>query len=283
MPPLKWDGHTHSKFCYHGHPAETPLYLDRAVELGFQRYTISEHPPLPDRWVDDPGLMAELAMPEERLPEYFAYVKEMKARYADRIEVTAGLELDFLYGSESYADRLVERWADELEDVVVSVHFLPGKGGMRCVDFSPEDFRDAFLGYYGSLDRVVEAYYDHVEMAIEWASRLPVRKRLGHVNLIAKFSRALPSMDESYIRHRLEKLLPKLKAAGLGIDVNVAGFRVPTCGRAYVPEWFIRACLREGIGLVYGSDAHRPEHVGADWDWFERQIEEAEDARIEGK
>ena len=273
IAPLKWDGHTHSKYCRHGHPAELPLYLERAVEQGFERYTVSEHAPLPDKWIDDPGLMAELAMPEEQLPAYFSYIRDMKARYADRIEVTVGLELDYLHGRETFAERIVERWADTIEDVVVSVHFLPGKGGMRCVDFTPEDFRDAFLDYYGSMDKIAEAYFDHVEAAVEWAARLPVRKRLGHVNLIGKFSRVLPPMDEAYIRRRLEGLLPKLKAAGLDIDVNVAGFRVPTCGRAYVPEWFIRACLREGIGPVYGSDAHRPEHVGADWEWFEELVD----------
>jgi histidinol-phosphatase (PHP family) len=273
---VKWDGHTHSKFCYHGHPAEQTLYLDKAVELGFERYTISEHPPLPERWVDDPKLMAELAMPDTRLPDYFAYVQEMKARYADRIEVTIGLEIDYLHGAESFSDRLVDRWGRELEDVVVSVHYLPGVGGMRCIDFTPEDFRDAFLGYYGSMDRIVDEYYNHVEMAIEWAARLPMRKRIGHINLIEKFAKSLPPIDEALMRRRLEGIVPKLKAAGLGLDVNVAGFRVATCGKAYVPPWLIRTCLNEGIELVYGSDAHRPDHVGADWDWFERGIRTAD-------
>ena len=39
---MKWDGHTHTKFCYHGSNAAEELYIDRAIELGFERYTISD-------------------------------------------------------------------------------------------------------------------------------------------------------------------------------------------------------------------------------------------------
>lgn len=271
---LKWDGHTHTKFCYHGSPAESDEYLDRAIELGFDRYTLSEHPPLPDRYVDDPKLMAELAMPERELPEYMAYAAAIKARYAGRIEVAVGLEMDYLPGMTDYSDRLLAPWLGGLEDIVVSVHYLPGKGGMRCIDFTPADFADAFLEHYGSMDAVADAYYDAVAGAIAWAATLPksIRRRIGHVNLIRKFHRELPPMNEERARARLEALLPKLKAADLGLDVNVAGFRKPTCGEAYVPEWLVDRCIAEGIELVYGSDTHKPGEVGADWDWFERVV-----------
>ena len=75
---MKWDGHTHTKFCYHGSNAAEELYIDRAIELGFERYTISEHPPLPAGYVVDERLMKELAMPVNELPIYMDYAKQMK-------------------------------------------------------------------------------------------------------------------------------------------------------------------------------------------------------------
>lgn len=268
---LKWDGHTHTKFCYHGCDAAQEEYLERAIRLGFERYTMSEHPPLPEGWVDDARLMQELAMPAEELPRYMEYALDMKRRYSGAIEVTVGLELDYLHGALSYTERIVDRWQSRLEDVVYSVHYLPGVGGMRCIDFTPEDFRDGLLAYYGSMEAVVEEYYNHVEAAIEWAAQLPMRKRIGHINLIEKFRGALPEIDDAQIERRLRAIVPKLAAAGVGIDVNTAGLRVPTCGKPYVPEWFLRECLKQGIPCVYGSDAHRPEHVGTGWDWYEAQ------------
>lgn len=269
---LKWDGHTHTRFCYHGNSAEQPLYLDRAIELGFERYTISEHPPLPAGFVPDEKLFAELAMPPEELPDYMAYAKEMKRRYEGKLEVTVGLELDYLPGQLDFTERIVDEWQRELEDVVYSVHYLPGTGGMRCIDYTADDFRKHLLAYYGSMDAVVNEYYDHVEEAIRWAAKLPMRKRLGHINLIEKFRLELPEIDEALICRRLEGILPLLVESSVGIDVNTAGLRVATCGKPYVPEWFLAACRKQGIPCIYGSDSHKPEQVGFGWEWYEQQM-----------
>jgi histidinol-phosphatase (PHP family) len=265
---LKWDGHTHTPFCCHGSDAAQEQYIQRAVELGFERYTVSEHPPLPENWVRDPKLMEELAMTMDRLPLYFAEMKKIKEQFAGQIEVTIGLEIDYLYKSESFSEQMLDTWLQDLEDVIVSVHYLPGKEGNRCIDFTPDDFRDAFLDYYGSMDRIIDEYFNHVEMAIEWGKQIPVRKRIGHINLIEKFRQALPPFDDALMERRLRSLLPKLKDAGFGLDVNTAGMRVTTCGSIYVPEWLARECRQYGIPLVYGSDAHHPDHVGFGWDQF---------------
>lgn len=267
---IKWDGHTHTKFCKHGSLYELDDYVKRAMDLGFRRYSVTEHPPLPARWVNDDRLMAELAMDMDELPAYFQYVRGMKRKYEGKIELRSGLELDYLYGRESFSDHIVERFAEFLEEAVVSVHYLPGKGGMRCVDFSAADFRENLLDYYGSMDAVADEYYRHVELAVDWAAKLPIPVRLGHVQLIEKFAAGLPPIDPELIRARLNGLLAKLVESRVGIDVNTAGIRVKTCGRPYAPEWFVRECVKRGVPLVFGSDAHRPEHVGSDWEWFAR-------------
>ncbi|HEX7057191.1 MAG TPA: histidinol-phosphatase HisJ [Bacilli bacterium] len=265
---MKWDGHTHTHFCKHGSAAHLRVYLDQAVALGFERYTVSEHPPLPAGWIADQALFAELAMKMDELPDYLACVAEAKKAYEGKLDVQIGLELDYLSGNESFTEHIVEKCGDMLEDAVVSVHFLPGEGGMRCVDFTADDFRDGLLRYYGTMDAVAEEYYNHVEKAIEQASAWPFRTRIGHINLIEKFLLALPGIDEGLIRRRLTGIIAKLKAAGVGVDVNVAGFRKDTCGKAYAPAWFIEACMAEGIACVYGSDAHQPHDVGRDWLWY---------------
>ena len=275
---IKWDGHTHTQFCKHGSENHLREYVERAVSLGFERYTVSEHPPLPAGWVDDAGLMRELAMDRSELEAYLDCVKAVKQEYAGKLDVAIGLEMDYLYENESFTEDVLSEAADLLgggvEDALISVHFLPGRGGMRCVDFKADDFRDNLLAYYGSMEKVTDAYYDHIEMAIRSTWRWPWRKRLGHIQLIEKFRSALPPIDEEQVRERLMRVLPLLKANGVGIDVNTAGFRKPTCGKAYVPEWFMRECVARGISLVYGSDSHRPEEVGAGWDWFEAAYRE---------
>lgn len=266
---LKWDGHTHTRFCYHGSGAELTEYVDRAIAHGFERYSITEHPPLPEGWVPNEPLMAELAMPMPELPAYIDYVQRVKKKYAGRIELTVGLEMDYLHGNESFSDALMKPYLDVLEDAVVSVHYLPGEGGMYCVDFTAEDMRRNLLPVYGSMDSLAEAYFDHMEKAIAWAAKLPMRKRIGHPLLIRKFRTELPSFDEALLKRRLNRVADLLAESGVGLDVNTAGLRVPTCGEAYAPEWFVRKCLAAGVEVVYGSDSHKPEQVGFGYDWFE--------------
>lgn len=269
---MKWDGHTHTNFCKHGSPYVLNEYVEQAIRLGFQRYSVTEHPPLPERWVDDTMLMAELAMGMDELPLYLDAIDAAKRKYEEQIELRVGLELDYLYGNESFSEQLIDRFGHRLEEAIVSVHFLPGKGGMRCIDFTAADFREHLLTYYGSMDKVAEEYYRHVEMAVDWAAKLPFPVRLGHVQLIEKFAAELPPIDPELVRTQLVLLLDRLEAAQVGVDVNTAGIRVKTCGHPYAPPWFIQECRKRGIPLVFGSDTHRPEHVGNDWDWFERTV-----------
>lgn len=266
---IKWDGHTHTQFCKHGSGSHLREYAERAVALGFRRYTVSEHPPIPERWIDDPALMSELAMSLAELPDYLACVQEVKQEFDGRLEITAGLEMDYLYENETFTEGILSEVSGKLEDVLISVHYLPGRGGMRCVDYTADDVRENLLSYYGSMARVADAYYDHIELAVRSAKDWPWRKRLGHINLIEKFRTALPAIDETHMRERLTRLLPLLAECGVGIDVNTAGLRKATCGKAYVPEWFIRECIARDIPLVFGSDAHRPDEVGSGWEWYE--------------
>lgn len=270
---LKWDGHTHTQFCYHGNKAPLEQYIERAIELGFTRYSVTEHPPLPIGWVKDEILFSELGMPEEELAEYFEYVLKLKEVYKDQIEIVIGLELDYLHGNTTYTENIVNKWGHIIEDVVYSVHYLPAEDGMYCVDFTADDFRHNLLQFYGSMETLIDVYFDHVELAIEHAATLPMRKRIGHINLIKKFAHQLPPISSKQIDSRLEQLLPLLQEHGVGIDVNIAGLRVSTCEEAYVPEWFTRRALEMGIECVYGSDAHKPEQVGLFWDWFEQHVE----------
>jgi histidinol-phosphatase (PHP family) len=270
---MKWDGHTHSQFCKHGSDLHVRNYVLRALELGFERYTITEHPPIPERWINDDVLMRELAMERNELAAYTDCVLELKREFAGQLEVTLGLEMDYLHGHDAFSEEILSQVYDQLEDVLISVHYLPARGGMRCIDYKPDDFREHLLNYYGTMAKVVDAYYDHVELAIHSAAawKLSARKRLGHINLIEKFRLVLPSIDAEQMKERLLRILPILQSSGVGIDVNTAGIRKSTCGIAYVPSWFMEQCRNRGIALVYGSDAHHPRDVGSGWEWYDEQ------------
>lgn len=271
--PFMWDGHTHTHLCPHGDGKHLEFYIQRALSLGFKRYSVTEHPPLPDNWLANTALQSALSIDETQFDEYFHTVSVLQDQYADQITIVRGLELDYLYDREVFTNDLVRYCGNRLEEAIISVHFLPGQGGNRCIDYSPIDVTEGLISHHGSIEAVVDLYYDHVELAIRYAATLPIPVRIGHINLIEKFRYALPPIDPELLLHRQGRLLPLLADAGVGVDVNTAGLRLATCQKPYVETWFLQACLNLGIPCVFGSDAHSPSHVGAGMErvreWFE--------------
>ena len=266
MDLQKWDGHTHGPYCKHGSSAAFDAYLTRAIELGFTRYSVTEHPPLPDRFTANPEVMKQLAMKEEELPHYFRNAWEVKSRFSERIDVRVGLELDYLYHHEQFTERLLTEYQDQIEDAIISVHFLPGKQGMHCVDWDVQEIDRQLIRYYGSFERLIEVYFEHVHLALEQARLFRIPVRLGHATLFQKFKTALPECDELVITSHLLNVFEILKDDGIGLDVNTACLDLETCADVYPPLSLASIAKEMGVACVFGSDAHQPRHVGRHWD-----------------
>ena len=69
-----------------------------------------------------------------------------------------------------------------------------------------------------------------------------------------------PSLDEEY-----ESVARLLKSRGMSIEVSTAGLR-RGAGAPYPAEELLRACVKAGVTVTLGSDAHTPQDVGRDYD-----------------
>src|SRR5689334_8053749 len=94
------DGHTHTQFCPHGSRESTEQFIERAIVLGFESYSLTEHPPLPRNFVD-PAPEQNCGMRQEDLEPYLLHAQELKELYADRIGIRVGLEVYYIPGYES--------------------------------------------------------------------------------------------------------------------------------------------------------------------------------------
>lgn len=265
---LKWDGHTHGPYCHHGSDAAMADYIVRALELGFERITLTEHPPLPDGWLEDQAVQRTLAMPRADLARYLSDARAAKELFADQIDVRVGLEVDFLYNNEQFTWNLFEQSVPVIDEVIISVHFLPGIGGMRCIDLTAQDMTAGLLAYYGSMERLLEIYFEHQEQAIQLAKLFPVPARLGHATLIDKFRRDLPAYDPWLRSQHLERIFSLLLKNGLALDANTAGLTLSSCGTMYPPMEDVVAAWAMGVPCVFGSDAHAPEAIGRHYETY---------------
>ncbi len=266
---MKWDGHTHSQFCRHGSGDKTSVMIEKAIALGFERYSIVEHAPLPDGIISDPEVRLDFGLMWDELPDYFQHLSDLKRVYGNRIKILSGLEIDFLEGLEPFAAELVSSLAGQLDDVIVSTHFIKGKDGFKPLDYRPDIFESELIGYYGSIDNVHMAYWETVERMIDVTLNLPATKRIGHLGLINKFSALFQSPSEKFNTISFyEKLLKKIKTKGWALDFNVAGLKQKWYQDVYLTAPMQFWVNKYKIQAIYGSDAHSVDAVGQFYDIF---------------
>ena len=270
-PLPRWDGHVHSEFAPHGTPGPTEAFLERAAALGFEKVTLAEHAPLPAEVVD-PTPERDGNLAPERLEPYLRHAAELRERWRGRLEILVGLEIDLLPGHEDHARSLVARHAGVLDEVIGSLHLLPlGRGAWASVDFSSESFAQAVLGC-GSVPALRRRYLEILAEEVERDAFAPLPRRLGHPLLPDKFRRLFPetapgedSLGDAVVAAAAER--------GWSLDLNTSGLRRPHSGVLYLRGPLLASATRLGVPAVFGSDAHRPEDVGAGWEDAKAEFE----------
>lgn len=233
------DYHLHTPLCGHaiGRPEE---YVQRAVGLELLEVGFSCHSPMP------PGYDPANRMRPERFPDYLEIVRRCRENFPG-FPVKLGLEADFHPGTEDYV-RSVLTMA-EFDYVIGSVHYL-GSWGF--------DNPDQAAGF-GTRD-LYEIYSDYYR-ALAGLARSGLCDIVGHPDLIKKFGHR-PPRDTAGLETRA---LEEVARAGLALEVNTSGLRRPVT-EIYPSLRILRTAREMGIGIVFGSDAHEPGHVGYAFD-----------------
>lgn len=271
---MKIDGHTHTQYCLHGSGEEAEAFVLKAIEKGFTQYSITEHPPLPASFLTKlpytQGEIATFNMKDEDMDSYIKEMQVLKSKYKDKIAIKIGLELDYLPAEITHLRYLLKEYGSYLDDALLSLHFLWGRGGWRCVDHSSRDFQEGLIEHYSTYEEAQLAYYGLLEEAIKEDLGRYKPKRIGHMTLCNKFQHALnpQGLKSPRVNKSIENILGLMVGQGYSIDVNVAGLYKEHCGEIYPPLWVIEKAKELGIPMVYGSDAHAVEDVGRSYDVY---------------
>lgn len=234
------DYHIHTRRC--GHAAgEMEEYVQEAQRKGLREIGFSDHIPMyffpPEE--RDPGI----AMPEEELPRYVADIRKLQERFAP-FPVKLGIEADYTPGKEEVLKALLGQY--DFDYVLGSIHFLDGWGFDNSIYIEEYQRRD--------IDAVYEQYFQ----TLEQAASSGIFDSLAHPDLIKKFG-FRPAGDISYL---YEQTVKTIAGADICVEVNLAGLRVPVA-EIYPALPFLRLCYQFRVPVTLGSDAHKPEQVGA--------------------
>lgn len=258
---IRRDGHIHSPYCPHGTQDAFELYVKKAVSLGLQEITFTEHMPLPGGFMD-PEFLKECSPSVDRIEEYLKELEQIKAKYSQDITIHIGFEVDYVEGYEEKIKQLLNQYGDQIEDSILSVHFIKIEDRYYCVDASPQKFEE-MVKKLGSIEKVYDRYFETLLQAVKADLGIFKPRRMGHPTLVRIFNKQYPC---EYMNYALvEELVKEIKKREYEVDLNTAGIRKPYCKEIYPSGIFAELVERYHVKRVYGSDAHTAEDVGRDF------------------
>lgn len=237
---LPADYHMHTPLCRHavGEPTE---YAARAVALGLEEIGFSDHAPMPRDDFD------EWRMRRDQLDEYVAGVLRARREHPG-LRIKLALEVDYLPGYEDWIRELAARhpW----DYLIGSVHYVSDgwdiDNPQKLSRWRERDPAEVWRAYCERLTRAAASGLFDI---------------LGHVDLAKKFA-IYPAEDP------VPWFAPVWAAAresGVAIELNTAGLR-KDCREIYPARALLEAARAAGVAITFGSDAHAPGEVGADFD-----------------
>ncbi len=234
------DYHMHTPLC--GHASGEPLeYAQQAIKVGLKEIGFSDHAPLLSH--RDPGITMDIS----QLPLYHKMIEFVRDQVSRELIIRVGIEADFLPGFEQETKAML---ADYPYDYVIgSVHFINKWG-----------FDDPIQLQEWNLQDVNEVYRDYFQL-LRASARSGLFDILAHVDLVKKFD-FHPTDDMS---DEIEANAIAFKESGVVIEINSSGLHKPA-REIYPSLEHLKVYSRHKVPITFGSDAHKPDQVGLDFD-----------------
>lgn len=185
MKMQNFNYHTHTYRCGHADLVEDEEYIKEYIKMGFKKIAFTDHCP-EKNIIDD---RENVRMKYEQRKEYLENIKKLKEKYADKIIIESGYEIEYLPGEEANLQELKE----ETDRLILGQHFIYDKNNNLKV-FSVDDFTREDLMDYAS----------HIEKAIE----LGIPKIIAHPDTYMRARKRFEE-DETEVAHRVCKAAEK--------------------------------------------------------------------------
>ncbi len=225
-------------------------YVTRAIAIGLQELVFLEHMEAGVRYFESTWLT------EEDFDIYFSTGKALQEKYNKQIRISLGVEVGY---SPSHKHELLERLSLRKWDRIgVSYHFMehPVKGEYHLNLLSRKKVNREAIAKVG-CEYIFSNYLNTLTEAV---NTLPGTV-LCHLDAALRHQPGCV-LDEHYIE-QIRELLRAVKLKGMALEINTAGFGKR--GTPYPAPFIIEEAVKMNIPLLPGSDAHRPQDVGRDF------------------
>ena len=229
--------HTHTSLCHHA-SGELFEYVDNAIKRGLQIFGFSDHAP---QWY--PGnFRSRIRMLPEELTGYCRDVRQLQQEYAGKLQIPLGLEAEFY---PALFPRLLEEAKDAgVEYLLLAQHWIGN------------ELDEPYVGHPHNDETILERYCSQIADALQTG----LFTYIAHPDLVNY--KGDPKIFDRHMRW----LCREANAANTPLELNFLGMMAD---KHYPRESFWRIAGEEGCTVVFGMDAHDPEHV------LDEQVERA--------
>ncbi|MCL2374029.1 MAG: histidinol-phosphatase, partial [Treponema sp.] len=255
--------HTHTIFCDGADDVETCCRA--AFEKGLVSLGFSSHAPIQKKT----GIKTTWHLGDDRLEEYLESVRAAQKRWAGKLPVYLGLEVDFIPGLIGPADKDYREMG--LDFIIGAVHYVvPSRGEPFIVDDQADDLRRNIKAIYGGDSlAMVEAYWDCQEAMIR-AGGFDV---LAHPDLVKK-NNTMPGGSKNWLfcengrqhRQRTAAIAALMGQAGIPAEINTGGLNRGKTNDCFPSLDFLKQFREHDVPIVINADAHRWEHLGGHYE-----------------
>lgn len=144
--------HVHTRRCHHAEDVDDRAYVERAIELGADRITFTDHAP----FEGDPF---KNRMSFDELPEYIDEISTIKKEFSGVIDVRVGVEIEYLPSYREYYQKLADDPA--ISFILLGQHFAelePWRWSFEQEDRSGE-WKDIFRAM---IEGIESGWFDAV-------------------------------------------------------------------------------------------------------------------------
>ncbi|MDR0758426.1 MAG: histidinol-phosphatase, partial [Tannerella sp.] len=238
--------HSHCTFC-DGH-SEPEDFIGAALSQNFRAYGFSSHSPLPFETVWN--------MSASDMPAYLREIARLKEKYKDRIEIYAGLEIDYLdetcNASSPYFRSL------PLDYRISSIHFLPWRlplqeDNMSCIDGGYGGFAEAVGKHYGGDIRLIVKDFFESSMQMVEAGGFDI---VGHPDKIYMNGSLYPGFDlaADWYRKPFAAFLDLIAEKELTVEINTKNLHRKN--QIYPHASMFGELRQRNIPVIVNSDCH---------------------------
>ncbi|MHA2224117.1 MAG: histidinol-phosphatase HisJ [Candidatus Hodarchaeales archaeon] len=251
-----WDYHTHTYLCNHA-SGEVEDYIRAGINRGLKEIGISDHFPM--------NLLPEhfhiYSMTMIDFPDHLNEIKRLKQKYQDKIVVKISSEVDYFPAAFEGYREIIKPFYWDFDYIIGSIHAVPWEG----FEALPIDEKQAIpiiieLG----VDKVFSEYYNSVLDMV----RSNFYHVVGHLDLPKKYG--LTPQNPEVIWQKVLQVLDEIEKRKMVVEINTSGLRKNI--EQYPSEEMIKELIQRKIPITLGSDAHRPQDVGRDFEEIIKKI-----------